>query len=52
MDKKCRNPWAIHSMVERLLEAYQRGMWNAKDESVEKLRKLYVEIEGSIEEYL
>lgn len=49
---KSVNPWAIHSMVERLLEAYQRGMWNAKDESVEKLRKLYVEIEGSIEEYL
>ena len=49
---KSVNPWAIHSMVERLLEAYQRGMWNAKDESVEKLRKLYVEIEGNIEEHL
>ena len=46
------NPWTIYSMVERLLEAHQRGMWNAKDESIEKLRKLYVEIEGDIEEHL
>ena len=46
------NPWAVHNMVERLLEAQQRGMWNAKDESVEELRKLYIHIEGDIEEYL
>lgn len=46
------NPWAIQNMTERLLEAYQRGMWNAKDESIQKLRKLYVEIEGEIEEHI
>lgn len=46
------NPWAVHSIMERLLEANQRGMWKAKDESLEKLRKLYVDIEGNIEEHL
>lgn len=47
---KSVNPWAIHSMVERLLEAQQRGMWNAKEESLEKLRALYISIEGDLEE--
>jgi cobaltochelatase CobN len=36
-------------MTEGLLEAYQRGMWNAKDESIQRL---YVEIEGEIEEHI
>ena len=44
------NPWAVHSIIERLLEANQRGMWQAKDESIEKLRRLYIDIEGNIEE--
>lgn len=47
---KSVNPWAIHSMVERLLEAQQRGMWNAKEESLKKLRNLYISIEGDLEE--
>jgi cobaltochelatase CobN len=45
------NPWAIQNMTERLLEAAQRGMWEAKDESLEKLRSLYMEIEGDIETF-
>ncbi|MBU5592670.1 cobaltochelatase subunit CobN [Clostridium sp. MSJ-4] len=49
---KSVNPWAVHSMVERLLEAHQRGMWNAKKESVDKLRQLYLDIEGDIEEHV
>ncbi len=48
---KSVNPWAIHNMVERLLEAHQRGMWNAKEESLEKLKALYMSIEGDLEEY-
>ncbi len=44
------NPWALHSIAENLLEAHQREMWNASDEDVEKLRKIYVELEGSFEE--
>jgi cobaltochelatase CobN len=47
---KSVNPWAIHSIVERLLEASQRGMWNASSEYLEKLKQLYLDIEGNIEE--
>ncbi|GAA0783668.1 cobaltochelatase subunit CobN [Hathewaya limosa] len=46
------NPWAVHNMTERLLEANQRGMWNAKKESLEKLRKLYLSVEGDLEDYV
>lgn len=49
---KSVNPWAVHSMTERLLEANQRGMWNTSEENLEKLKGLYLDIEGSIEEVL
>lgn len=45
------NPWAIQNMTERLLEAAQRGMWEAKAESLEKLREIYMEIEGDLENF-
>ncbi|KNZ41109.1 cobaltochelatase subunit CobN [Acetobacterium bakii] len=48
---KSVNPWAIQNMTERLLEAAQRGMWEANDESLEKLRSFYMEIEGDIETF-
>ncbi|MBC3887892.1 cobaltochelatase subunit CobN [Acetobacterium paludosum] len=48
---KSVNPWAIQNMTERLLEAAQRGMWEAKEESLEKLRTLYLEIEGDMETF-
>lgn len=44
------NPWALRNVAERLLEAYQRRMWNASEESVDKLKKIYMEIEGDLEE--
>ncbi|UWG98467.1 cobaltochelatase subunit CobN [Dehalobacter sp. DCM] len=44
------NLWAVQNMVERLLEAQQRGMWKAKEVSLEKLRAIYMEIEGNIED--
>jgi cobaltochelatase CobN len=34
----------------RLLEAHQRGMWNASEESVNKLKKIYMEMEGDLED--
>lgn len=49
---KSVNKWAVHSMTERLLEANQRGMWNTAEENLEKLRGLYLDIEGNIEEAL
>lgn len=44
------NPWAVQSMVERLLEANQRGMWSGKEDTIEALKGIYLQIEGDIEE--
>ncbi|MDY4921179.1 MAG: cobaltochelatase subunit CobN [Phascolarctobacterium sp.] len=44
------NPWALQRMAEILLEAEQRGLWNAKPETKEELQKLYLEMEGELEE--
>jgi cobaltochelatase CobN len=43
------NPWALHRISETLLEAEQRGLWNAKPETKAELQKLYLEIEGELE---
>lgn len=43
------NPWALHAMSERMLEAAQRGMWNANQEQLEKLQEIYLEMEGTFE---
>jgi len=47
---KENNRWAYLSMMERLLEANERGYWNASDEQLEEIRRVYFEVEGSIEE--
>lgn len=44
------NPWALQSVSGRLLEAINRDMWNAKAESLELLRQIYLEMEGVIED--
>ncbi|MGB9792338.1 MAG: cobaltochelatase subunit CobN [Thermacetogeniaceae bacterium] len=44
------NPWAMEEIARRLLEAHQRGLWNADPEVLEGLREFYLEIEGWIEE--
>ena len=44
------NPWALQRIAEVLLEAEQRGMWQAKAETKEELQKLYLSIEGELEE--
>lgn len=46
------NHWAVHNLAERLLEAHQRGMWNAGEEELEKLRGIYLETEAGIEDIL
>jgi cobaltochelatase CobN len=40
------NPWALRSMAERLLEAADRGMWNASGAALETLRSAVLEAEG------
>jgi len=44
------NPWALYRMVEVLLEAEQRGMWNAPADMKEQLQQLYLSMEGELEE--
>jgi cobaltochelatase CobN len=44
------NPWALQRIAEKLLEAQQRGMWQADDKTKEELQQLYLEIEGDLEE--
>ncbi|MCS0603399.1 cobaltochelatase subunit CobN [Streptomyces sp. LP11] len=44
------NPWALHGIAERLLEAESRGMWAKPDPAVlEELRRVYLETEGDLE---
>ncbi len=43
------NPEALQNITERLLEAVQRGMWDARPEMVEELKEIYLDIEGELE---
>ncbi|MEU2432544.1 cobaltochelatase subunit CobN [Streptomyces sp. NPDC007861] len=45
------NPWALHGIAERLLEAESRGMWAKPDPAVlEALRQVFLETEGNLED--
>jgi cobaltochelatase CobN len=46
------NPYALRQMTGRLLEAVQRGMWNANDETIQKLTEIYMEGENMLEEIM
>jgi cobaltochelatase CobN len=44
------NPWALHGITERLLEAADRGMWESPDpDSLTALRAAYLQTEGELE---
>ncbi|MEK0964737.1 cobaltochelatase subunit CobN [Mycobacterium ulcerans] len=44
------NPWALHGMAERLLEAAGRGMWaQPQPETLDGLRQALLETEGDLE---
>ena len=43
------NPYARQNILDKLLEAISRGMWNADKEMEDKLKQEYLEIEGEIE---
>ena len=44
------NPWALHGMSERLLEAVGRGMWQDPDpDTLAGLRQVLLETEGELE---
>jgi cobaltochelatase CobN len=44
------NPWALHGMAERLLEAADRGMWAQPEaDTLNGLRQVLLETEGDLE---
>ncbi len=47
---KSVNPYALYNIIDKLLEANQRGMWQADTETLEALRDTYLDVEGEIEE--
>ncbi|MRH90085.1 cobaltochelatase subunit CobN [Nocardia sp. SYP-A9097] len=44
------NPWALHGIAERLLEAAERKLWERpEDDTLDRLRQVYLETEGELE---
>jgi cobaltochelatase CobN len=45
------NPWALHGIAERLLEAAERGMWEHPDPDLLRgLQEVYLKAEGDLED--
>jgi cobaltochelatase CobN len=44
------NIWAVEGFMNRLMEAFNRGVWEASEEEIEKLKQIYLELESGIEE--
>jgi len=44
------NPWALHAIVERLLEAQQRQLWSADPRTLESLRAVLLTSEAAMED--
>jgi cobaltochelatase CobN len=46
-----KNPWALRAIVERLLEAAERGLWaQPAPGTTERLKAVYLDLEGHLEE--
>ncbi len=43
------NPWALESITETLLEAIDRGLWDASDEMADRLRDVNLDVDGDLE---
>ncbi|MBR7124516.1 MAG: cobaltochelatase subunit CobN [Candidatus Methanomethylophilaceae archaeon] len=43
------NPDALRQITSRLLEAVERGMWDADDDTVEALKSIFLDNESSLE---
>jgi cobaltochelatase CobN len=45
------NPWALHGITERLLEAADRKLWESPDPAtLDALREIYLQTEGDLED--
>jgi len=47
---KENNPYALEEIARRLIEAWQRGLWEPSEDVKSALKRLYLEIEGWLEE--
>ncbi|GAB6905829.1 cobaltochelatase subunit CobN [Desulfosarcina cetonica] len=47
---KAVNPYALHNIIDKLLEAAGRGMWQADEKTIDALKDAYLDAEGEIEE--
>jgi cobaltochelatase CobN len=46
-----KNPWALRNIIERLMEAVQRGLWDQPDQAqLEQMRQVYLHLEGELED--
>ncbi|WP_137286009.1 cobaltochelatase subunit CobN [Halorussus salinisoli] len=43
------NPWALDSITDTLLEAIDRDLWDADDETEDRLRDLNLDVDGDLE---
>jgi len=44
------NPWALESITDTLLEAIERDLWDADDDTEERLTDLNLRVDGDLEE--
>jgi cobaltochelatase CobN len=44
------NPQALRNITDKLLETIERGMWNASEDMRDRLREVFLDVEGDIEE--
>jgi cobaltochelatase CobN len=46
-----KNPWALRAIVERLLEAMERGLWEQPEPgTADRLKQIYLDLEAQLEE--
>ncbi|RXK51409.1 cobaltochelatase subunit CobN [Halorientalis pallida] len=43
------NPWALDSITDTLLEAIERGLWDADEATEDRLRDLNLDVDGDLE---
>ena len=47
---KENNPYAFIEIIEQMMEYYNRGYWDATQEQLDRLKQVYLKVEGDIED--
>jgi cobaltochelatase CobN len=48
-----KNLWALRNIIERLIEAVQRGLWEQPDEAqLAQMWQVYLQLEGVLEDHM